>query len=154
MVKNLLILIIIISAIQLKGQSVDISFSLVDSCINHTEKTAAIQIIVQNRTAKDIWIDLESMNFVIYQEGKIITPIAETKIGLFSPKEKITKDGFLRVKKMSSETAIIYTSLFRNYKLDVNKTYCLRGFYKDARNKKAVFNIETDIGKTNFKICN
>lgn len=153
MFNNILIVITIISAIQLKGKSVDISFSLVDSCINHTEKTAAIQIIVQNSTTKDIWVDLESMNFIIYQEGKMITPIEETKIGLFSPKEKISKDGFLRVKKMSNETAIIHTSLFRNYMLDINKTYCLKGFYKDARNKKSVYDIETDIGKIKFKIC-
>lgn len=153
MVKKILILIITFSTIQLKGQTVDISFSIVDSCINQTKDMVAIQIIVQNRTPKNIWIDLKGVTFFIYQDDKLITPFEKTLIGLFSSKEKITKNGYLRIKKMSNETAIIYTSLFRNYKLDVNKKYFLIGFYKSDK-KKAVYNIETDMGKIFFKICN
>lgn len=153
MFKNLIEVIILISAMPLKGQAVDISFSLVDSCINHVEQTVAIQITVQNGSNKDIRIDLESINFTIYQEGNMIAPTEDTRIGLFTPKEKISKDGFLLVRKMSSEKVVIHTSLFRNYAFDKGKTYCLKGNYKDVRNKKAVYDIETDIGKINFKIC-
>jgi hypothetical protein len=43
--------------------------------------------------------------------------------------------------------------LFRNYMLDIIKAYCLKGFHKDARNKKAVYDIETEKEEIILKIC-
>ena len=63
MVKKLLVILLIIgSSIQLKGQTVDISFSLLDGCIDQTEEMMDIQINAQNRTNKNIWIDLKERN--------------------------------------------------------------------------------------------
>ena len=154
MAKKLFGWLFIISTIQLKGQTVDISFSLLDGCIDQTKEMIAIQINVQNRTNKNIWVDLNGVDFVICQDDKIITPFEVMIIGFFPPNDKMSRKGFLRVKKMSDETAIIYTSLFKNYILDENKTYYLVGFYKSVRKRRSVYKTETDIGRISFKVCN
>ena len=142
-------------SIHMKSQSIDISFSLIDSCINIYDQTNAIQIAIQNNANKDIWVDLEAIRFEIHLEGEILTPVESTTIGVYSPKEQISKEGFVLVKKASNVLIISHSSLFRNYQLIENREYCLKGFYKDARNKKfrMIYNSNIDIGKNVFRIC-
>jgi hypothetical protein len=139
----------------MKSQSIEISFSLIDSCINIIDQTNAIQIAIQNNTNRDIWVDLEAIRFEIYLEGQIVTPVESTTIGVYSPKEQISKDGFVLVKKTSNVLVINHSSLYRNYQLIENREYCLKGYYKDARNKKfrMIYNSNIDIGKNFFRIC-
>lgn len=153
--KAVFIFVLVLLSNIVKSQSIEISFFLTDSCININSQTNAIQITIKNNTNKDIWVDLEAIKFTIYLDDKIVNPIEVTTIGIYSPKEKISQDGFVLVKKASNVLVINHSNLLKNYQLDKNREYCLKGYYNNARNKsfKMVYKNNRDIGKNFLKIC-
>lgn len=153
--KVVFIFTLLLWSINMKAQSIEISFSLPDSCLNLNNQTNAIQIDIQNTSNRDIWVDLEALGFEIYLDSEKLNPVESTTIGVYSPKEQISKDGFVLVKKGSNVLVINHSSFYRNYQLNENREYCLKGYYKNARNKKfkMIYNSNKDIGENFFRIC-
>jgi hypothetical protein len=139
----------------LESQSIEISLSLSDSCVDISKQTIAIQIYIRNNTNKDIWVDLEAIKYKIYNEDIQLSPFEVSIIGVYSPRENISQDGFVLVKKKRDILVFNNSNILKNYKFDKNQEYCLKGYYNNARNKmfKMIFNNNIDIGKIVLKIC-
>ncbi|MDR2840906.1 MAG: hypothetical protein LBV75_06540 [Paludibacter sp.] len=158
MKKAVLLIILIMVAYTVKGQSLNISYSLKDSCININEQLIPIQITIQNDMDDNIWIDLNAIEFVICRNDTILNPFDIIAIGsdYIPDNEEAIKNGFVLIKRNSNLTIIRHTSIFRTYQLDYQKHNTLKGYYRKARNKRfsKVYDCNRNIGEYEFMICN
>ena len=144
-----------------KSQTIEISFSLIDSCVVINRPTNGIQITVSNNTDKNTWVNLLAINFTVFSEGKFIKQIDEMNtneiviVEFYDPMGNKLKNGFLLVRKGDTTMIRNYTGLFKNYQFDKNREYTLNGYYENNRKRifKRVFNDNMEIGNNNLRVC-
>ena len=140
----------------MNSQTIEISLKLDNNCLDNSRQTNNIQITATNNSNKGIWIDLSAINFTIHHsDGKLVEPIETDFVGLDVHEGSKPKNGFIFI---SSKTTIIisrYTSLFKNYQFEIDKTYYLKGYYCNVRKNilKKIYDIECQVCDIEFSIC-